>query len=334
MIADTPASTSGEDGEPHGPAQLPAQLAEVDPASKLVLAKVHPRSRSHAAADSEGDCRREDERVTAGYQSGPHLRRRERQTGDAQPRALGQKLVDPMEAGGSSHQHDLTQGRGIGGSGGGFQGTQRSHHLPGELVHYRDAGRGFLAAGAPEDPLGDLAPFRLHLSDPMLSRQGFGDGQTRDRDGTGGGRPPVHAQAKGGLAVTDVHQEAGSLEVEDRGQVRQHQPLRLHGSRIDPGFPDRIEEQCDLGARCQRRRHLGALALVADDLPIDEEVLQVEGHLGVDLEWDGGADLAPVPEGEGQAPGGDPVTRQAHHHVFGGEVVHLDEIAELAGQGG
>ncbi len=133
--------------------------------------------------------------------------------------------------------------------------------------------------------------------------------------------------------MSDIRQQAGSLELEDRGQVRQHQSLRLHGSRIDPGFPDRIEEQCDLGARRQCRRHFGAARLLADDLPVDEEVAQVEGHLGVDLEWNGGADLAPVPEGEGQAPGGDPVTRQAHHHVFGGEVVHLDEVAELAGQG-
>ena len=93
--------------------------------------------------------------------------------------------------------------------------------------------------------------------------------------------------------------------------------------------PDQLR---DLAARRDRGYHVGAVPLGVHEVPVEHDVLEIEGQGVLHLEGHGLLEAPALREGEGEAPHGHAVSAQGGDHVVGREPVHLHEALHQRGE--
>ena len=304
------------------------QLArEVEAQRELVLAEVHARGRLRRAAHRERDGRGVEQRRAAGREALDAVRPREPEPRRRQPGALREIVVDPVELGGAAEERELGPSR-----------------------RRRSAARRRRACARPRAPgvsstaaLRGGASARPTAEDALLALGALGVARARAARSLASASvsaAPATGTLRAATALPSTSRQkvvlrcprSTSSRVPGRSkaavEVPEHEALGFEHARLAAGRAQRLDQLRHLGARRDRRHHLGAALVAAHDRPVDHHLLEVERDVSLHLERHRLVELAAVGEGEGEAARGDAIRAQRGDHVRGRELVELHEAAD------
>lgn len=196
--------------------------------------------------------------------------------------APGQEFVDMGQTSAAPDQSDQWIARDTPLLHLGLGGIERSERLSRDVIEDgNDAGR--IPSSAQNAAL-ELSLLRVFDRESSFLCNGLGHGSAAHGDAARQNRFAVLHGAEGRLLVTDVRNQMIPVELENRGQVGQHQAAGFQDVRIATGRLELIERLGNVVAFDQGRCDRPVIPVAFEKIPVDENVLEFEGRLGFDLE--------------------------------------------------
>ena len=179
-----------------------------------------------------------------------------------------------------------------------------------------------------EDAVAALGALGFVPFEVAFARDRLGEQAPTERQRARRARDALDEQAERRLAVSQVDEQARAGHFDEGREIGEREAFDFEHARAESGVAQRFESCRDFRARHHAREHVGRGAILADQLPVDEDVVEVEGRLVLDLEGHRLRDAAALAEREVDRAPRDAIARDRRDHALADESERLGAVAQ------